>query len=395
MATSAEEKELAVRNLLKTAPKPQLHIHLDGSLSFDFIKSSAKRMKLQEPERFASLFPLNIENLSENEISNYLWSLKEVQHIQGDIVSGNGNWKMFDFCNQFLQTKLDLKEAVYDLVMRQHREYGVNYIEIRFAPKLHNLCGLSDKEVVTSTLDGFESAKKDLSNIGVHLNGGLILCALRSHSVEDAKNVLKLVLETNALGFDIAGDEGSYPLLLFEGVLREAKNQGCFITVHAGEWSSLDYPTVQDNLRLAVDIGVHRIGHGLDLKNSPENLINDVLLKDIGVEVCLTENCGNPDRCTGYADHPIKYMLENKIKVCGLNCDNTLLSGNRIIGRPDPLTECVRALLRVKVAPNALVEIIENAYKSGFQNDALKQAVESGKVWRENYLPKLIEIMNE
>ena len=395
MESSAKLKENAIRDLLKTAPKPQLHLHLDGSLSFQFIKSSVQRIKTDEPERFATLFPSNIENLSEKEISDYLWSLKEVQHTQGDIVTGNGNWKMFDFCNQFLQTKVDLKEAAYDLVKRQYHEYGVDYIEIRFAPCLHTLRGLSEKEIVDCVLDGFKSAKEDLLKIGVYINGGIILCALRSYPIADAESVLKLVSETNAIGFDIAGDEGSYPLSLFESVLRKAKSQGNYVTVHAGEWSSQNYPTVLDNLHLAVDIGVDRIGHGLDLRNSSQDLIKNFIMKDIGVEVCLTENCGNPDRFTTFADHPIRLMLEKGIKVTGLNCDNTLLSGNSVIGRPDPVTECARALLNVKISPNELVEIIENAYKSGFHEDAQKQGFESGKIWRENLLPKLIEILNE
>ena len=394
MACSESMKASMIQKLLKKAPKPQLHLHLDGSLSFQFIQSCVQRIKIHEPERFSTLFPAKLESLSEIELSDYLWSLKELQCAKGNIAKINGNWKTFDFCNQFLQTKLDIKEAVHDLVKLQNKKYGVDYIEIRFAPCLHTLRGLSEKEIIESALEGFNSAKEDLFKAGVYINGGIILCALRSFPIVDAENLLSLVSEMDVIGFDIAGDEGSYPLSLFESVLRKAKHQGTFITVHAGEWNSKNYPSVLDNLRLAIDIGVNRIGHGLELRNLPQDLVESCITKDIGVEVCITSNCGNPDRCATFSDHPIRVMLEKGIKVSGLNCDNTMLSGNRIIGRPDPLTECTRALLNVKISPNELVSIIENAYKSGFHENAQKQGIESVKVWREVFLPKLIEILN-
>ena len=41
-----------------------------------------------------------------------------------------GNWPVFDFCNQFLQTKQELTEATLDLLTRLAGDGGV-YAEIR------------------------------------------------------------------------------------------------------------------------------------------------------------------------------------------------------------------------------------------------------------------------
>ena len=45
-----------------------------------------------------------------------------------------GNWPVFDFCNQFLQTSLELTEATHDLLTRLAGD-GVVYAEIRWVTK--------------------------------------------------------------------------------------------------------------------------------------------------------------------------------------------------------------------------------------------------------------------
>ena len=53
-----------------------------------------------------------------------------------------GNWPVFDFCNQFLQTSAELREATLDLLDRLAGE-NVVYAEIRFCPDLHTREGLT------------------------------------------------------------------------------------------------------------------------------------------------------------------------------------------------------------------------------------------------------------
>ena len=45
-----------------------------------------------------------------------------------------GNWPVFDFCNQFLQTSQELTEATLDLLTRLAVD-GVVYAEIRLVTK--------------------------------------------------------------------------------------------------------------------------------------------------------------------------------------------------------------------------------------------------------------------
>ena len=82
------------------------------------------------------------------------------------------------------------------------------------------------------------------------------------------------------VGFDIAGDEGSYPLnntsTTSQGMMEAlalAKKLGVPTTVHAGEWPEKTDPETgvaptTENLRyvLQPSSGVKRIGHGIAIR---------------------------------------------------------------------------------------------------------------------------------
>ena len=157
--------------------------------------------------------------------------------------------------------------------------------------------------------------------------GGVIVCALRSYPTDHSVAMAQLAgkyASVGVVGFDIAGDEGSYPLSLHSGAITEAHRLGVPVTVHAGEW-------LQDsvkNVRAAVDLGVQRLGHAITLHEDPE-LMREVAAKGIVVECCLTSNVAKrPGKVASYAEHPIRTMFNAGVKVC-INSDNMLLSGDR------------------------------------------------------------------
>ena len=143
----------------KRWPKVELHLHLDGSLSPEFI---ARRALVR-----GIMLPASPERLRAWLMDRKLDKLKK----DDNKADKGGNWPVFDFCNQFLQTKLELREGTADL-LRRLSEDGVVYAEIRFCPELHTREGLSEEEVVEAAIEGFRSQKQVV--------GGLILVALRS-----------------------------------------------------------------------------------------------------------------------------------------------------------------------------------------------------------------------
>ena len=68
-------------------------------------------------------------------------------------VDDGKNWKVFDFCNMFLQTAKELEEATSDLLERLRKE-NVTYAEIRFCPQLHTLESLTSEEALLAVIKG-------------------------------------------------------------------------------------------------------------------------------------------------------------------------------------------------------------------------------------------------
>lgn len=189
------------------------------------------------------------------------------------------NWPVFDFCNQFLQTSEELTVATTDLLSRLAIE-NVRYAEIRFCPELHTLEGLSCEQAVEAVLCGYRKQQSIL--------GGVIICALRSKTAEHGVRMAKLAGKylqksskdpVGVVGFDIAGDEGRYPLASPRDSMvagcKKAKELDVPITIHAGEYvASDDYDTVC-NIKYALELGAKRIGHGIVLR-SDDQLIDEV-----------------------------------------------------------------------------------------------------------------------
>ena len=210
---------IALRDLAKQLPKTEVHLHLDGSLSAEFI---CKRAKIR-----------NIKlGVDKSELRSFLHSRKEVQIADGNKQKEKGNWGIFDFCNQFLQTKEELVEATTDLLYRCSEE-NVRCCEIRFCPSLHTLEGLSERDAVQSVIDGYVKAKETID-----IEGGVIVCALRSYPKDHAVKMAQIASEflkytPGVVGYDIAGDEGSYSLELMMDGVREANRLNVPVTAHA------------------------------------------------------------------------------------------------------------------------------------------------------------------
>ncbi len=81
-------------------PKSELHLHLDGSLDTGFIAACAANRGIELPVEPA-------------DVREYLHDLKSKRSHIASKVSGSSNWSNFDFCNQFLQTTDELREATF------------------------------------------------------------------------------------------------------------------------------------------------------------------------------------------------------------------------------------------------------------------------------------------
>ena len=233
-------------------PKIELHCHLDGSLSKEFLMQT---LQLSTLDMHTIQAPANCQSLAE-----YL--------------------TCFDLPVSALQEKEHIRDAVVDVV-RQAAAENVRYMEIRFAPMLSVNSHLDLENVVQAAVYGCQKA---FDRYGVFTN--LILCAMRHHSPQQNHLVVRCAREflgNGVCALDLAGDEAGHPNEEFEALFEEARRLEVPVTIHSGECGSAR------NVALALQYGARRIGHGIAAIKDPA-LLEACRNAHIGFELCPTSN---------------------------------------------------------------------------------------------------------
>ena len=221
--------------------KVELHCHLDGSLSREFVEKRLGR-------------PVGKAELS---VSDDCTSLAEYL-------------EKFDLPGQCLRDEEGLEEAGYD-VLRSMKQENVIYSEIRFAPLLSETEDMNCNKVIEAVLKGLERGKKDFG-----IEFGLIVCAMRHHSEEMNWRMIRTAREYLGSGVcaaDLAGAEASYPMSEFKNLFQNTHKIGMPFTIHAGECGSAQ------NIIDSVEAGAGRIGHGIAMRGHSD-LIKELAGKE-------------------------------------------------------------------------------------------------------------------
>lgn len=274
---------------LKKLPKIELHCHLDGSLSMDFIqKKLGKSVSCQEVQ-----------------VSKNCGSLAEYL-------------EKFELPCQCLQDAEGLREAGYDFLRTASRE-NVVYTEVRFAPLLSVGLGLNTEQVISSLLKGLDEGKRDF---GVEYN--VITCAMRHHSLEDNLEMLKAAREflgEGVCGADLAGAEASYPMSNFIGLFEKVQKMEMPFTIHAGECGNAW------NIVQAAETGAKRIGHGIAMAGKPQ-IRQMCRERHIGIEMCPVSNL-QTKAAESMNNYPLREFLDMGLLV-SVNTDNRTVSGTSL-----------------------------------------------------------------
>ena len=112
-----------------------LHLHLDGSLSMDVVRTLAERIGYDLEGK----------------------DLKKLLCVGDDCASLAEYLSCFDLPGILLQTEDALELASCDLVKRLAAQ-GLVYAEIRFAPQLHRQKGLTQEQAVEAVVRGVQAA---------------------------------------------------------------------------------------------------------------------------------------------------------------------------------------------------------------------------------------------
>ncbi len=292
-------------------PKTDLHRHLDGSLRSLTILELGKKFNISIPQDF---------------------TFKD--HMSLSLALDYFQTTLF-----LLQEKAELSRVASEICEDAEGD-GIEHLEIRFGPHLHQQKGLRLEEVIDSVCEGINNRAK------------LILCGLYG---DDPKLLLKFVeiakSRKTVVAIDIAGaphSSQSYKLEDYRPAYIKAYEYGIHRTVHVSEGRP-----PQEIITAINVLKAERLGHATTLLESSEAL-DLILQKEITIESCPTSNlqCGV---VKNFESHPLPSWLKLGVKAC-INTDNTFFSDTT------STKEHKRAL-----------EI------NGMNEKLLKQAIENGK----------------
>lgn len=288
------------KNMSKPAEYVDLHLHLDGSLSPEFILDRAEREGIDlGVKSVAELCPLLTANQETASLNEYL--------------------QCFEIPLKVLQSAEGLEGAAYDLVRRLSTLH-ITYSEIRYAPGLHTRTGMSQEGAIEAVNAGLQRAMKDFG-----VKSYAILCCMRGG--EDAQNMETIELAGKYLGkgvvgADLAGAEALYGAELYQDVFARARELGVPFTIHAGEAAG------PESIRKALALGASRIGHGIAAA-ADEELMEELARREIPLEMCPLSNL-QTKAVKDIKEYPLRTFLEKGIVVT-INSDNMTVSGTDVV----------------------------------------------------------------
>jgi adenosine deaminase len=286
----AADFEAAIREL----PKVELHLHLDGCMSFDAVS-------LLEPGLTRETF--DTEFVAPAQLDGLAGFLERTtRHLA------------------LLQTPQALAICIRDLYAQLAAD-NVVYAEARFAPHLHRRQGMSLETIVATMAEEIAALNRQ-GPVTVRL----LLCSLWTDPPEFTEQVMELAIAHRAggivVGIDVAGNEADPRRFEHLQVLARAKARGVNFTVHAGEGNGPQ--SVTDVMDLLAPV---RIGHGVRAIEDPP-LLARLAAAGTHLEMCPSCNVQlglYPD----FGRHPMRRFLEAGVSA-GISTDQRTITNTTV-----------------------------------------------------------------
>jgi adenosine deaminase len=364
-------------------PKTDLHLHLDGSLRLPTLVALARESGVELPA-------WDEEGLRRLVFKNAYADLPE--YLQG-----------FAYTTAVMQTPAALERVGYELAQDNQQE-GVRYIEVRFAPQLHQNALMSSIDVLAALDRGLRRAKDEFNARPEVRSGeeppfeyGIIACAMRMfdrgfsayydklldvHAHSERKWVFSLAsvelvraaveardrLGLPIVGFDLAGAEAGYPAVDHAQAYALAHRNFLKKTVHAGEAYG-----PESIFQAITDLHADRIGHAVylfdegmiknpeirDRKAYVASLVQFIADRRITIEVCLTSNLQTIPAIRDLSMHSFRHMRKAKLSA-------TFCTDNRTVSQTTVSGEVLKAVRAFHITPKELKNFIIYGFKRSF-----------------------------
>ena len=350
---------------IKSIPKTDLHVHLDGSVRIESLIEFANVLKLKLPS-------YNKEGLRELVFKDRYKDLPEYL-------------KCFDYLCAALQDLENIEKASYEFALDAFLD-GVYHIEPRYCPNLllNEKKNYSIKDVIIAVEKGLSHAA---SLINEQIKGSpktqkvfaehpfsenaftytQILCIMRHWPAESSVEYVRELVaiknsgEIDIKNIDLAGPENGFPVSMHKAAFAEAAlfNK----TIHAGE---ADGP---ESIAAAIEIaGAKRIGHGVNLfdksynygEEKTKSLIQTMKDKDISIEVCLTSNLQTlPHLEMKPENHSLIKMIEAGLKIVPA-------TDNRTVSNTTVSEEIFKIQSAFGLDKDTVLSLIKNGFSTSF-----------------------------
>lgn len=250
-----------MKEIIRTMPKAENHIHIEGSIPWKLAIQLAKKNGAALPYR------------TEEEIRKWTSSLIASQGLNG-----------FMICNRMINSACveaeDYEKVILNLAENAQKE-NIIYQEYHLDYPLSEERGIPIRTVMEGYRRGKERALKEYGVDIVYIAG-----IDRTQPLEKCLDFVRALGDyldvVEGLGMDC--EERGYPCRMFEKCYIEAEQMGLFLTAHAGE------DDTAENIKDALEIlHVKRIDHGCRAADDPE-LMQKLKADDVLCAMCPVSN---------------------------------------------------------------------------------------------------------
>ncbi|PJB53826.1 MAG: adenosine deaminase [Bdellovibrio sp. CG_4_9_14_3_um_filter_39_7] len=283
---------MSFEQLIKSIPKAELHLHIEGSLEPELMFHLAKRNNIS----------LRFKSVEEVRAAYQFTNLQTFLDIYYE---GAG----------VLQTKQDFYDLTMDYLHRCKAD-NVVHTEIFFDPQTHTDRGIAFSTVVEGIHQALADGEKNLG-----ISSHMIMCFLRHLDEASAMRTLDQAMEfkDKIIGVGLDSSEVGHPPSKFKRVFGKALEAGFKTVAHAGEEGDPSY--IWEAIKL---LHVERIDHGVRCLED-EMLVEYLGLNRIPLTVCPYSNV-KLKVFKKLEDHNLKKLLDRDL-VATINSDDPAYFG--------------------------------------------------------------------
>ncbi|MDP3437327.1 MAG: adenosine deaminase [Bacteroidales bacterium] len=289
---------MKTEEFIKTIPKAELHLHIEGTFEPELMFKIAGRNGIKLKYK-------SVDDLKKAYEFNNLQEFLDIYYTGASL----------------LKTEEDFYDLTMEYLKKAARE-NIVHTEIFFDPQTHTSRGVPFAVVI----NGIHRALKDGEKLRVKdhdrgITSKMIMCFLRHLSEDDAFKTLReaIPFKEKIIAVGLDSSEVGHPPSKFKNVFEAALKEGFKTVAHAGEEAPSEY--VWEAIEL---LKVSRIDHGNRSISDPA-LIDEIVRREIPLTMCPLSNQKLKVQAN-LAGHPLKEMMDKGVIVT-VNSDDPAYFG--------------------------------------------------------------------